>query len=62
MDSGWIGTLTLSEGVDLDSLAAGLVRLGATLGINQMRGKDGVDEGGLAESGLAYLECNATKT
>lgn len=53
--------LTLGEGVDLDSLAAGLVGLGAALGVNQMRGKDGVDEGGLAETGLAYLECHVTR-
>lgn len=50
--------LTLGEGVDLDSLAAGLVGLGATLGVNQMRRKDGVDEGRLAETGLAYLKWN----
>jgi len=48
----WIPTLTLGEGVDLNRLASRLVRLGASLGVDEVRGKDGVDEGGLAQARL----------
>jgi hypothetical protein len=45
--------LTVRNGLNLGSLPHGLVRLEATLGVNEMRCEDGVDEGGLAESSLA---------
>ena len=43
----------VGDGVDLGGLAAGLVRGQAALGIDEVGGEDGVDEGALAESGLA---------
>lgn len=45
----------MRNGLDLRRLADWLVRLEAALGIDQVRGKDGVDERRLAETGLA---CN----
>lgn len=46
------GSLDLSGGAD------GLIGLKATLGIDEMRGKDGVDEGRLAQTSLT---CDANK-
>ena len=46
------GRLTLGEGVDLNGLTGRLVRLGATLGIDEMGGEDGVDERALAQARL----------
>ena len=43
---------TMGRGLNLGGLAHGLVRLPATLRVNKVRGKDGVDERRLSKTGL----------
>ena len=43
----------VGDGVDLGSAADGLVGGEAALGVDEVGGEDGVDQGGLAETGLA---------
>lgn len=49
-------TLNLRGGSD------GLVRLQATLGVDEVRGEDGVDESRLAQSSLAYTKSRSANT
>lgn len=42
-------------GLDLGRGANGLIGLEATLGVDEVRGEDGVDQSRLSESGLAYI-------
>ena len=44
----------MRDGVDLGGLPDGLVGLLAPLGFDEVRGEDGVDEGRLSETGLAW--------
>lgn len=43
----------VGHGLDLGGLADGLVGLHAALAVDEVRGEDGVDQGGLAETGLS---------
>lgn len=45
----------VGNGLDLGSRSDGLVGLEATLGVDEVGGEDGVDEGRLAEAGLAWM-------
>ena len=45
----------VGDGVDLGGGTDNLVRDETTLGLNQVRGEDGVDQGRLAQSRLAYI-------
>ena len=46
----------VGDGVDLGGAADGLVGRQAAFAIDKVRGEDGVDQGGLAKTGLAYEE------
>ena len=45
---------TMRDGVDLGSLPDGLISLFPSLGVNQVRGEDGVDESRLSKTRLAW--------
>ena len=44
---------TMRDGMDLGSLPDGLISLFPSLGVNQVRGEDGVDESRLSKTRLA---------
>ena len=48
----------VGDGVDLSGAADGLVGGEAAFAVDEVRGKDGVDEGGLAETGLACRDAS----
>lgn len=45
---------TVRDGLDFGSRANRLIGSQATLGVDQVRCKDGVDQSGLSETGLTY--------
>ena len=52
----------MGNSLDLGGLADGLVGLHAALAVDEVRGEDGVDQGGLAETGLSCTGVRTTTT
>lgn len=51
----------VGDGLDLSGLSGGLGGCKAALGFDEVGGEDGVDQGGLAETGLACIEIMLVK-